>query len=532
MAKPDNRLGVTRLPSLSRNSSRRFTIGDTWSSQIDHAISLKALASMKDDGRGVLILGSKLIKGSQRPEEYRASQYNERESRGFYYTLYQRYNVIDHFSIDGRLYAKQGAAYPIDIIVIAGRRQDLAAPFTRPLPAADVPLLYASFDELKEKLANVPLRRSVQPVSEAVGTPAEFSALQRESAADSTSHRRDGLPAADASPPGLDDSGMDDSRGRPQERSFAADALREPDSPGADDTGPTRGSRRPSRGRDVAGRLGTDRHRGKHDASGVSGSRRLRPGSRAGIPRDANRFESPGLSDASSRTRRDGVSTMVDQSGSLTEIEERIQEATQVAYQPRSQGRSMETLIPRNMEAAAQFALDRFEQQHGFIDEYVRAHLGYGSIEELHGRLYAEQVDTIGLAISNLERGDGFVIGDQTGIGKGCQCASLMQYAKRQGKPVIFLTKGPDLYKDMMRDLATIGVSEFNPFATNSNLNITLENGSALRTGQKAEQDQEMKRLMGLGSLDRAITKSGVRGRHKKRRILLEEKKTRQRNTP
>ncbi|MEM8716550.1 MAG: strawberry notch C-terminal domain-containing protein [Cyanobacteria bacterium P01_G01_bin.4] len=184
-------------------------------------------------------------------------------------------------------------------------------------------------------------------------------------------------------------------------------------------------------------------------------------------------------------------------------VEEQSQaESTQVAYQSRSQGRSMGTLIPRNMEAAAQFALDRFENQHGPIDEYVRAHLGYGSTKELLGRLYAEQVDTVGLAISNLKRGDGFVIGDQTGIGKGCQCASIMLYAKRQGKPVVFLTKGPDLYKDMMRDLETIGVNDFTPFATNSNLKITLENGNSIRTGKKAEQDQEMKHLMALGSLD------------------------------
>ena len=110
-------------------------------------------------------------------------------------------------------------------------------------------------------------------------------------------------------------------------------------------------------------------------------------------------------------------------------------DTTQVPYQPRSQGRPMDTLIPRNMANSAQVALTRFEQQHGNIDEFVRTSLGYSSIGELHQRLYAEQIDTIGLAISNLNRGNGFVIGDQTGIGKGCQCAALMAYSTRQGKP-------------------------------------------------------------------------------------------------
>ena len=149
----------------------------------------------------------------------------------------------------------------------------------------------------------------------------------------------------------------------------------------------------------------------------------------------------------------------------------------------------MDTLIPRNMANSAQVALTRFEQQYGNIDEFVRTSLGYSSIGELHQRLYAEQIDTIGLAISNLNRGNGFVIGDQTGIGKGCQCAALMAYSTRQGKPVVFFTQKNALYKDILRDLETIGVRDFAPFVTDSNAKIALGKGAMLRTGSHNQQE-------------------------------------------
>ena len=179
-----------------------------------------------------------------------------------------------------------------------------------------------------------------------------------------------------------------------------------------------------------------------------------------------------------------------------------VGESQQRPYEPLSKGNSLNTLIPRNMANAAQMALAKFEKQYGGIDEYVTAKLGFESVEILHQRLFAEQIDSIGLAMHNLEHGNGFVIGDQTGIGKGCQCAALMVYAMRQGKPVVFFTKGNDLYKDMFRDLKTIGRSNFSPFITDANAKIPLEDGSVLRTSNGRKQEEEMRRLMGLGSLD------------------------------
>ncbi|NER84385.1 MAG: class I SAM-dependent methyltransferase, partial [Leptolyngbya sp. SIO1D8] len=130
---------------------RRFALPGNrrGTTQIDQAIAFQALKAMKADGRAVLILGGKL--GEE--EDLRSDRYNTLESRGFFYPLYQQYRVIQHFSISGDLYRKQGAGFPIDVMVIAGRgRSEL------PLPAAVVPPIYKSFTELKELIPDERLR--------------------------------------------------------------------------------------------------------------------------------------------------------------------------------------------------------------------------------------------------------------------------------------------------------------------------------------------------------------------------------------
>jgi hypothetical protein len=155
----------------------------------------------------------------------------------------------------------------------------------------------------------------------------------------------------------------------------------------------------------------------------------------------------------------------------------------QVAYVPKSKGFSTQTLIPFNMASAAQQALERFEQQHGNIDEYLATRLGYGSVEELHQYFSAEQVDASALAISNIERGAGFITGDQTGIGKGRFGAANQIDTRRQGYIPIFVTRQPDLYNTIMNDLADIGKPGFTPFLTSNNLILRLDDGRVLKTG-------------------------------------------------
>src|SRR5262249_33545022 len=110
--------------------------------EIDQAIALQALESMKKNGRAVLILGglNKLAKRRQS----RSDGYNSAAKRRFYYNLYQNYNVVDHFTVAGELYEKQGAGWPVDVIVIDGRGKS-----SRALPAVDVPRVYESFEGLR-----------------------------------------------------------------------------------------------------------------------------------------------------------------------------------------------------------------------------------------------------------------------------------------------------------------------------------------------------------------------------------------------
>jgi hypothetical protein len=115
------------------------TFKETWpdstpwaGTNIDYAISIKALASMKPGGRAVLIVGG--VAKTVKSKEARADAYNGSAKRKFYYGLYRNYRVIDHFTVAGELYEKQGAGWPVDVIVIDGRSAS-----ARALPAVDVP---------------------------------------------------------------------------------------------------------------------------------------------------------------------------------------------------------------------------------------------------------------------------------------------------------------------------------------------------------------------------------------------------------
>lgn len=105
---------------------------------IDHVIALQALRALKPDGKAVLILGSKKGTDAQRAESYR---------QDFYHYLYKKFNVVDHFTLNGDLYKKQGAGWPVDVVVIHGVGKSAL-----PLPATKVPPILNSWNELEQKL--------------------------------------------------------------------------------------------------------------------------------------------------------------------------------------------------------------------------------------------------------------------------------------------------------------------------------------------------------------------------------------------
>ena len=146
----------------------------------------------------------------------------------------------------------------------------------------------------------------------------------------------------------------------------------------------------------------------------------------------------------------------------------------QVHYVPTSQANNIGTLVPKNMGTAIKAALAALKQRIGNIDNYVAKQLDY-KLNDLSKYFSAEQVDALRLAIDNISNGGGFIIGDQTGIGKGRIVAGLIKYAIKNGKTPIFVTEKPNLYGDMIRDLTDIGMHNVKPFMTNSGESIPLD---------------------------------------------------------
>ena len=390
-----------------------FEVGNHRTTAIDQAIALKALEGMTQNGRAVLIVGS--VKDGTR--EQRSDGYNTSQKRKFYKRLYDNYNVTEHFTVNGDLYQKQGAAWPVDVIVIDGKGKS-----AHPLPAVRVPAMVNSWAELKGYLNG-----SRDAASENVGD-GNLSRPGREEVSRS--------PEAVVGPESGDrgGSGTDGSRGTAR--------------PGAgpvSDTAPSRvpddrGQREPVG--DMAGSAVSEPVAGSRDAVGTDIGA-------AAKPRDA-------------RLKADANAT------------------GQVTYRPYSrEGVSLNTLVPQALGAAMDSSLAKIEATHGDIDTYVAKALGY-PVKKLGDVFSAEQVDAIALAINNVANGDAFIIGDQTGIGKGRVVAAAIRFAHKQGMVPVFVTEKPDLYGDMYRDLGDIKWAEGlgrepRIFMTNANTSVPLD---------------------------------------------------------
>jgi hypothetical protein len=387
-------------------------------SNIDHDIALRSLVTMKDDGRAVLILGG--VQATT--EDGRREGYRANAKRNFYYELYNLYNVVDHFTVGGNLYGKQGTTYPVDVIVIDGLGKS-----KRDLPASDLPQVFTSYEQLKEKLND----RMV--------------------------------PRGDVSPTGVD-GGVSTEGGA---------------KPGAVD----RGTERPS---DVAGTKGGKpsgvSERGVSEAGPATGGQPKPTGERAGekqlkptdtSERDVNKGTVPSGSEQGKPTsergaqgnKPGGVGGVSAVSGERIEsgLKERAgqeeETSSQITYTPKSSAIAVGTLAPRAMAQAIQDSIDRIESQVGNVDEFVAEALEMDP-ETLRENFSAEQIDALVLAIRNAQEGKGFIIGDQTGVGKGRVVAAMIKYALINDKIPIFVTEKPNLYSDMIRDLDDIGMTD------------------------------------------------------------------------
>jgi Inorganic Pyrophosphatase/Large polyvalent protein associated domain 38/C-terminal domain on Strawberry notch homologue/P-loop containing NTP hydrolase pore-1 len=435
--------------TVSDNETRRKWVFDgVQVLDIDHAIALQSLQDMTDDGRAVMLIGSQIGKNKASPEKW-SDLYNTQKSRRFFKKLYDDYNVTEHLILNGDMYKRQGASFPIDVIVIDGKGKS-----SRKYPAAQVPEYIASYDELKKKIEGIP--------------NAKPQTIRAENAP-KTVPVRDSLPS--------DKGGRDNNR---DVSDADSGAVSQPDTGGSEVIGRGRNNENDSKPNAVSG---TDNN-GNGVKSKSNGSRDSGDGS---VSTESDKPASTVITDKD-------VSDAGDQSGSVggrgdaaravSVASDRRRDREGLAtdsrgfqrtYKPISQGKALDTLVPTKMSDAVYRSIESLEQEYGDIDDFVAKELDFGKgkagRDALYKALGAEQIEAVALAIGNMKSGRGFILGDQTGIGKGRVVASVLKWAKLQdGVIPVFVSENTPLFAAMIRDLDDIGVKGFRPFVTNQEL--------------------------------------------------------------
>ena len=439
--KPKSLQSMAMNPPFGPVNGKKWTFGDFTTGEIDHAIVMNSLEALKDDGDAVLIIGGTLAI----EDEARKDAYRGKAKREFFYNLYGQYNVVDHFTVSGDLYKKQGAAYPVDVLVIRGRGKS-----ARGLPAAQLPQLVNTWDELKGKL-NETDSLGAQGAGNSGGGGSSNGGDSDQGGLSGSSTGPSGRHVAGGGSDGLAAGvGLTDGSG------VIVDSAGSTAASGAADHSGQRGN---DAGAKTAGDTGGVTTTGGNQQQGST---------------EGNRPNKPAGVDAGNRKRVDpqGIAEAA-ASGKL-----------QVSYANFSGNRSVNTLVATNHLSAIANAFKNLQKRVGDIDSFVMAELQYEP-EQFAKSFSAEQVEALALAIDNIGQGKGFIIGDQTGIGKGRVVAAMIRYAKLNGKTPVFVTQMPDLYGDMMRDLNDIGMAGTRPLMTNNNASVPLDSEALKWFGEK-----------------------------------------------
>lgn len=428
-------------------------------SSLEGQMAINALESMKDDGRAAIIIGGKT--------EYAKNGSLNPKDKAFLGYLYSHYNVEDVINVDGSLYAKQGTSYPTRIILINGRRLDENAfPPVKDKARAET---VKDYDELYKRIEDDILRgermdssiggetRSTQPELDkqgAAGTPKErvragerggskqdaSDGSQRLSDSSSVSGTHDDLENRRGTKSGKDGGLSDGDTGANGARTNVAR------SDGAGNNSNPEGRVLESRGN---GQSNTQLHDNESSVSG-SGS---------GPRRQLQRLDQPVR----------GLST------------------EKVTYISKSENPfTLKSVMPADQQEAVNKNLEKL----GDADQFLVDELGYNDKDDLYSHLAAEQVDSVALALQQAKKGNAFIIGDQTGIGKGRQAASFVRYAIKNGQIPVYFTKAPELLSDVYRDLKDVGSPDLRPFilGDKTRANVTDSEGNIV---YKVPSDKE-----------------------------------------
>lgn len=405
-------------------------------SSLERQMAINALESMKDDGRAAIIIGGKT--------EYAKNGSLNPKDKAFLGYLYSHYNVEDVINVDGSLYAKQGTSYPTRIILINGRRLDenIFPPVKDKARAETV----KDYDELYKRIEDDILRSERMDSSIGGETRSAQPELDQQGAAGTPKERvrageRGGSKPDGEREPDLFDSTSVSGTHDDLENQRGTEPRQDGELPDGD-------SRTDRTGADVARSEGTGNNsnsEGRVLESGGNGRSNAQP-------------NADGASESRSGSGPRGQLQRVDKSvrGLSTE---------KVTYAPKSENPfTLKAVMPADQQEAVNKNLEKL----GDADQFLVDELGYNDKEDLYSHLAAEQVDSVALALQQAKKGNAFIIGDMTGIGKGRQAASLIRYAKKQGQVPVYFTKTAGLLSDVYRDLVDIGSPDLRPFVFGS----------------------------------------------------------------
>lgn len=404
-------------------------------SSLEGQMAINALESMKDDGRAAIIIGGKT--------EYAKNGSLNPKDKAFLGYLYSHYNVEDVINVDGSLYAKQGTSYPTRIILINGRRlNENAFPPVKDKARAET---VKDYDELYKRIEDDILRGERMDSSIGGETRSAQSEPDQQGAAGTPKERVRAGERGGSKPDGKRESDLFDSTSV----SGTHDDLEnqrgtEPRQDGGLSDGDSR-----------TDRTGTEPSPSKEPTTGTNEQRGNGSG---GAGRNDAQPSTDESANAGSGSGTRGQLQRVDKSvrGLSTE---------KVTYTPKSGNPfTLKAVMPADQQEAVNKNLEKL----GDADQFLVDELGYNDKDDLYSHLAAEQVDSVALALQQAKKGNAFIIGDMTGIGKGRQAASLIRYAKKQGQVPVYFTKTAGLLSDVYRDLVDIGSPDLRPFVFGS----------------------------------------------------------------
>lgn len=439
---------VLTNPPFGSTTAKEFDDGQIKISSLEGLMAINALESMKDNGRAAIVIGGNT--------SYRDNGAMQSKDMKLFAYLYSHYNVVDVINLNGDMYKRNGTKYDVRIILINGRKTGPFKLIAPPVKSKARAEQINSFEELYNRVQDD--IRSLQQMGNLFnGTEGETRTTDTEG------------------------SGTNNNVSNRPKSGERGQSVRPDKEVGSDNDMGSTGNTTVS-GPEQAERSTAEENAGKLDNADRSDAGSFEPvqeqrGSDNGGSSGGSRNDGSVRSDSGDNTGRSRLSVNLSDE--------------KVPYPNRSQSGTLMSVVPANQ---AQVLADSLANI-GDVDQFLVDQLGYSSKDELFSYLAAEQIDSVSLAINQMNKGNGFIIGDMTGVGKGRQGAALIRYAVRKGYNPIYFTQKPALFSDNYRDLADIGSGDLRPFIISSdpkNAAITDASGNVVH---KLPTDKEKKRV-------------------------------------